>query len=83
MVILLVLSEKEFNRYFVYAPIFGRLDRFYIVMVSTCLNIVARVRSRLSSICCYGTLPPAVVFLLYSALVLIIVMLCGIPLQLN
>ena len=33
-------------------------------------NIVARVRSRLSSICHYGTLPPAVVCLLYSAFVL-------------
>ena len=33
-------------------------------------NIVARVRSRLSSISRYGTLPPAVVCLLYSAFVL-------------
>ena len=33
-------------------------------------NIVASVRSRLSSICCYGTFPPAMVSLLYSAFVL-------------
>ena len=33
-------------------------------------NIVARVRSRLLSICRYGTLPPAVVCLLYSTFVL-------------
>ena len=51
-------------------------------------NIVARVRSRIFSICHYGTLPPAVVCLLYSAellfcLYLIIVILCGVPLQLN
>ena len=31
---------------------------------------MARVRSRFSSICRYGTLPPAVVCLLYSAFVL-------------
>ena len=41
-------------------------------------NIVARVRSRLSSICCYGTLPPAMVCLLYSAFVLSLFNYCDV-----
>ena len=45
------------------------IDSTLSCMVSTCL-IILWLRSRLSSICRYGMLPPAVVRLLYSAFVL-------------